>query len=324
MLSSTLALLAVVSPAVVELSTASTTYDMIKEYHGSGFFDDWSFYGNFDNLTEGDAIFVTEEVATSSQLAYVDSSTNHAIMKVDNTSTVAFNDKRNTIRISSNDYYEVGSLWIADMYHVPYGCSVWPAWWSEGPNWPSGGEIDTFEGVNMVTHNSMTLHTEPGCTQEDPTQTSTLINSTDCSFEANENAGCSVTDPSSSSYGAGFASAEGGVFVTEYANASTGISVWFFNRSSVPDSISSNSSSISTSDLGTPTANWPNTGCSISEFFFPNSSLFLTLLFVEMTLVLPRYSTRLALALAMKTTWSVTGPTMPTPTLKLHLSGSIV
>lgn len=32
------------------------------------------------------------------------------------------------------------------MLHVPYGCSVWGAAWSQAANWPSGGEIDTFEG----------------------------------------------------------------------------------------------------------------------------------------------------------------------------------
>ncbi|KIK69978.1 glycoside hydrolase family 16 protein [Collybiopsis luxurians FD-317 M1] len=257
--------------AGIELSAASTTYDLIKDYSGSRFFNDWDFYGNYDNLTNGDAIFVTEEVATSDKLAYVDSATNHAIIKVDNTTEVAYNYKRNTVRIASNDYYEAGSLWIADMYHVPYGCSVWPAWWSQAPDWPTGGEIDTFEGVNMVTHNQMTLHTEPGCTQKNP-QTSTIINSTDCSYEDNDNEGCAVTDSSTSSYGSGFSAAEGGVFVTEFAT--TGISVWFFPRSSVPDSISSNTSSISISDLGTPTANWPSTGCSIDEYFSAQQLIF--------------------------------------------------
>lgn len=42
-------------------------------------------------------------------------------MKVDNTTTVAFNDKRNTVRIASQDRFGVGSIWTADMYHVPYG-----------------------------------------------------------------------------------------------------------------------------------------------------------------------------------------------------------
>ena len=28
-------------------------------------------------------------------------------------------------------------------------------------NWPLGGEVDTFEGVNLGTLNQMSLHTEP-------------------------------------------------------------------------------------------------------------------------------------------------------------------
>jgi len=52
-------------------------------------------------------------------------------------------------------------------------------------------------------------------------QTSTLISSTNCSYALNGDEGCIVVDPSTTSYGAGFASAGGGAFVTEMA--STGI-----------------------------------------------------------------------------------------------------
>ncbi|KAJ7676058.1 glycoside hydrolase family 16 protein [Mycena polygramma] len=266
--SSSVAILSVLLPSTL----AATTYDMVKQYSGANFFDGWNFYGKFDNLTNGDAIFVTSDVASKSKLAYVDSTTNRAIMKVDNTSNVAFNEKRNTVRIASQDEFGVGSVWIADMYHVPFGCSVWPAFWSQAPNWPTGGEIDTFEHWNNEQHNQMTLHTDPGCNQVSPLQSSTVINSTDCSHLDNSNAGCSVMDPADSSYGAKFAAAQGGVFVTEYAE--TGISVWFFNRSSVPTSISGNASSFTTSDLGTPVANWPTGGCAIDTFFKPQNLIF--------------------------------------------------
>jgi hypothetical protein len=83
-------------------------------------------------------------------------------------------------------------------------------------------EIDTFEHWNMELHNQMTLHTDPGCTQASPLQTSNVINSTDCSYLDNSNAGCGVMDPADASYGAKFAAAQGGVFVTEFA--SSGIS----------------------------------------------------------------------------------------------------
>lgn len=53
-----------------------------------------------------------------------------------------------------------------------------------------------------------------------------IVNSTDCSVQANSNEGCVVTNPSLQSYGAAFAAAGGGVFVTEFAE--NGVSVWFF------------------------------------------------------------------------------------------------
>lgn len=75
-----------------------------------------------DNLTHGDAMFVNASVASSSKIAFVNSVGN-AIIKVDNTSFVEHGDRRNTVRIASDDRYAVGSLWIADMLHVPYGVS---------------------------------------------------------------------------------------------------------------------------------------------------------------------------------------------------------
>ncbi|KAF8158486.1 concanavalin A-like lectin/glucanase domain-containing protein [Crassisporium funariophilum] len=271
LLPDSLALLAILS-AFASHRVAADTYDMVKEYSGSNFFNDWVFYNNFDNLTNGDVIFVSASQAASSRLAFVDSSTNHAIIKVDNTSTVVFNNKRNTVRIQTSERYSVGSVWTADMMHVPFGCSVWPAWWSNAPAWPIGGEIDTFEGVNLMTNNQMGLHTLPGCTQVGQTQSSQLINSTDCSHLDNNNQGCITTDPSPASFGAGFAAAGGGVFVTEYA--ATGISIWFFPRANVPSVLSSNSSTIDTSTLGVPVGNWPTTACDSNTFFEAQNLIF--------------------------------------------------
>ncbi|TFK39087.1 glycoside hydrolase family 16 protein [Crucibulum laeve] len=269
---SELTLLVVAVLAAVTLPAAADTYDMVKEYAGSTFFDDWQFYDHFDNLTNGDAVFVSASQGLSQRLAYVDTTTNHAIMKVDNTSTVNFPDKRNTVRLQTNDRYSVGSVWTVDMLHVPYGCSVWPAFWSHSPDWPTGGEIDTFEGVNQVTNNQMGLHTNDGCKQVSANQSSTLVNSTDCSNLVNSNQGCITTDPSTKSYGADFANSGGGVWVTEYAQS--GISIWFFPRANVPSTLSSNASTIDTSTLGIPVGNWPATGCNMDSFFNPQNIIF--------------------------------------------------
>ncbi|KAF9221534.1 hypothetical protein BS17DRAFT_711086 [Gyrodon lividus] len=265
-----------VCPLVVVLASVpsglATQYSLAKEYYGSTFFDDWTFYNYYDNLTNGDAIFVSAETAFADQLAYVDSTTSHAFIRVDNTTTVPYNDKRNTVRITSNDSFAIGSLWVTDLYHVPYGCSVWPAWWSQAVQWPQGGEIDTFEGVNLQTNNQMSLHTEPGCTQVSPNETSTIVTSTDCAYDANSNQGCIVQDPSTASFGSGFDSVGGGAFVTEFATS--GISIWFFQRAQIPSALSNNESIIDTATFGTPVGNWPSTGCNVQEYFQPQQLIF--------------------------------------------------
>ena len=78
----------------------------------------------------------------------------------------------------------------------------------------------------MVLNAQMALHTDPGCTLVNPVHTSMLVSSNDCSVQANQNLGCVVKNPDPNSYGAAFAAAGGGVFVTELA--ATGISCVVF------------------------------------------------------------------------------------------------
>ena len=92
--------------------------------------------------SEGDTIWVNQSVATASRLAYVDSN-GKAIVKVDNSSDVLYNYKRNSVcptkvqmcdqptvsfqvRISTTDSFPVGTMFLLDALHLPYGCSVWP------------------------------------------------------------------------------------------------------------------------------------------------------------------------------------------------------
>ncbi|KAF9012596.1 concanavalin A-like lectin/glucanase domain-containing protein [Cyathus striatus] len=254
------------------LPAKATTYNLAREYSGDTFFDGWAFTDKYDSTTNGDVLFLSESVAKSSGLAYIDDSTKHAIIKVDNTSTVVWNNKRNSVRITTEESYDIGSVWVADIYHAPYGCSVWPALWTYATDtdWPLGGEIDIFEGINMWTTSQMGLHSSSGCTQMNPTELSTYITSTDCAGDGN--AGCMVLNTDSTSYGAAFAAAQGGIYVTEMAE--TGISVWYFSRASVPSSISSSNTTIDTSALGTPMGHWPSTGCDISKFFHPQNLIF--------------------------------------------------
>ncbi len=66
--------------------------------------------------------------------------------------------------------------------------------------------------------------------------------------------------------------------------ATTGISIWFFERANIPTAISSANSSIDTRSLGTPSGFWSSSGCSISSMFSAQSLIF------DITLVSVLYS----------------------------------
>lgn len=193
-----------------------------------------------------------ETDAFSQGLAYVNSA-GHAVMKVDNTTNVAFNQSRNSVssygvfvcclylpplqvRITTQQSYAVGSLWIIDAIHLPYGCSVrpcparhtmlhdcsllcslicsqvWPAFWTKGPLWPNDGEIDIIEAINLMPSNQMALHTLPGCTHTTPPNQNGTSGELDCS----QPPGCLVAENAPNSFQSGFAAAGGGVWATQF------------------------------------------------------------------------------------------------------------
>ncbi|KAH9929456.1 concanavalin A-like lectin/glucanase domain-containing protein [Fomitopsis serialis] len=146
---------------------------------------------------------------------------------------------------------------------MPYGCSIWPSFWTKGENWPDGGEIDIMEGINGMTVNQMALHTDAGCNASSSASFSGTIGLTSC----NSTSGCQFSESKQNSYGPGFASAGGGVFATLWDDSQ--IAIWFWPRSSVPSSVSSATSSIDISDWGTPSANYTSSACDISKAFAP-------------------------------------------------------
>ncbi|KZP25000.1 glycoside hydrolase family 16 protein [Athelia psychrophila] len=245
-------------------------YNVARDYSGDQFFSLFDYYGNIDNAsisagstTGGDVNFLDQADATSQQLAYV-SPTGTAIVKVDNSSIVPLGGKRNSMRLTSTDAYPVGSLFIIDASHLPFGCSVWPAVWTTGEPWPTYGEIDIIEGVNEFTANEMVIHSQPGCTKTTPSiQTSKSIESTDCSTAS----GCVVQESAANSYGAAFAQAGGGVYAMQYDVS--GIFIWFWSRPNVPASIttSSASSPIDISTWGHPSAAFPSSSCNMGQYF---------------------------------------------------------
>ena len=131
-----------------------------------------------------------------------------------------------------------------------------------GPNWPSSGEIDIIEGVNLQTTNQMTLHTSPGCTVTvgNGGQTGTSTGDPNCGDGSGYN-GCPVVSNTGGSYGTPFDNTGGGVFATYWD--SDAIKIWYFPANAVPSDISSGSPN--PANWGTPQANFG--GCAFDSFF---------------------------------------------------------
>ncbi|KAF7986305.1 hypothetical protein HWV62_35260 [Athelia sp. TMB] len=232
-------------------------YNIARDYSGHQFFALFDYYGNI-----GDVYYLDQPDATSDHLAYV-SSSGTAIVKVDNSSTVALGGKRNSIRLTSKDAYPVGSLFIIDALHLPFGCSVSRDFKFSSlmtADVPKGLARSMDDGRTMadiwseMTQNEMVIHTRPGCTKTTPqTQTSKSIESTDCSTAS----GCVVQESAANSYGANFAQAGGGVWAMQFDVS--GINIWFWRSTS--------ESAIDISTWGNPSAQFPSATCNMQKYF---------------------------------------------------------
>ncbi|KAF8140231.1 glycoside hydrolase family 16 protein [Boletus edulis] len=249
----------------------STTLWVIQDtYEGSSFFNTFDFYTGADPTN-----FVDQQKAFADGLAYV-TSDNKVIMRGDNTTLLAKGVNRNSVRISSQAAYNTG-LFVLDLDMAPWGCGVWPAFWTLGDGtWPGNGEIDIIEGVHDNEHNQVTWHTAPGCNLTATTNfTGTVVQTNgldniQCDGLINNNAGCGVIEWSRASYGPYFDSQSGGVFAMKWD--SSGIAVWSFYRAAVPKDITSGLPD--PSNWGEPVAALVPTNCNISRSFANHSIVF--------------------------------------------------
>jgi len=96
-----------------------------------------------------------------------------------------------------------------------------------GATWPANGEIDVIEGISLNTNNLMSLHTSSGCTFTKQTQYGPWVGG-DCYGADNNGAGCGTNGNSSTTYGAGWNAAGGGLYVVEWTSAF--IKVWIYPK----------------------------------------------------------------------------------------------
>jgi len=166
-----------------------------------------------------------------------------------------------------------------DSVHMPTGCGTWPAFWTNGPNWPTTGEIDIVEGVGTYTNNQATVHTNVGCTLASSNSSTlaisgSVIGGTDCAALTTGNQGCGIRASTNNSFGAGFNSNNGGVYAMQWDT--TGVAVYFFPRGSVPADITAGLPQ--PDGWGAAQARWPAASCNPFEFFTNHSAIFDTTL----------------------------------------------
>ncbi|KAF8308406.1 hypothetical protein DL93DRAFT_2063974 [Clavulina sp. PMI_390] len=258
-------------------------YEVEDWFTGDTFFDGWTFFDQRDP-TNGAVNYVNQSAASALNLAYTNSD-GRVIMQVDNTNDLPYGALRNSVRISTAKSYNSG-LFVLDAIRFPYGCAVWPAWWMLGPNWPSHGEIDIFEGINLNTQNQYTAHTAANChINQSPSDPSFAV-STSSSFMARDdcgpspdNAGCEFIDQNNHgpSFGEGLNGAGGAVLVMEWKDE--GIRIWNFPRYQVPSDLnpSFGFAASPNPDRWDPSflkAAWESSTCPTSTYFGEMSMVF--------------------------------------------------
>ena len=130
-------------PAVLSndcFDKAGKNYTLNWKSQGISFFDDWNF-GEVD-FTGGAVRYVPRDEALAEKLVMPGDWSIVRPGAVENTTRL----QRKSVRLSTRTnwtYYLVAMQY----QHVPFGCGVWPAFWSNGAsgNWPRDGELDILE-----------------------------------------------------------------------------------------------------------------------------------------------------------------------------------
>ncbi|KAF6757849.1 hypothetical protein DFP72DRAFT_1110736 [Ephemerocybe angulata] len=205
-----------------------------------------------DDPTDGLVHYVTRERAFSQNYTYFEDD-GTVIMESDMKTKLNPGEKRerytffSSVRIETMKEYN-GGLFILDLKRAPWGCAVWPAYWTTSRfDWPyvgrpsylldpelsfddQNGEIDILEGTHDNEHNQITWHT---CNDD----------------KKIGRYGCSAMEWSQASYGLHLnLKAEGHSF-----------------RAAIPEDVTAGEPRPST--WGPPSAVLSNTRCNITQYF---------------------------------------------------------
>lgn len=278
------ALVAATAILTARAAPSPDRYQLVNSYTGADFFTGWSFWDQPDP-TNGFVNYTNQTVASASGLAgfIYNNATGEetAYLGVDS-QTMNPAAGRASVRISSEQTWNAGGLFVADVRHTPQGiCGTWPALWLVGPDWPNQGEIDIIEGVDDAQYNSMTLHTGPGCSSSLAQGKQFLGKqiTTNCDVSSSgSNTGCSIQSNASQTFsaqgkkmvthptaGEAFNAAGGGVYATLWD--SSGVTIWMFPHSAVPSDLQAGAPNPADWTTITPVARFGGQGCDYGSTF---------------------------------------------------------
>ena len=257
------------------LMLSSAAYVLVDDYSGEALLSNFSFFTGPDP-TQGFVEYLGESESRAAGLVNVTTGDDgQAIAYIGVDSTNLAPNGRASVRISSNKAYNDG-LFVADFKHVPgTTCGTWPAFWMVGPDWPHGGEIDIYEGVNLDYLNGMTLHTGPNCivTPQRHAYTGIMVTQ-NCDVNApdqEQNKGCQIKSRNRLSFANAMNDGGGGVFASEWND--TAITIWYFARAEgIPQDILSGDPQ--PDGWGIPEAMFGGNGCYFGKSFANLSIVF--------------------------------------------------
>ncbi|KAI0409757.1 glycoside hydrolase family 16 protein [Xylaria palmicola] len=238
------------------------TYTIQDSYDASNFFESFEFFDGPDP-TNGFVKYADAVTANATGLAGYANDGIYLGVDYQTTNPAA---GRASVRLTTKKSYTHGLI-IADIAHQPApACGSWPAFWTFGPSWPSSGEIDIIEGVNLQTNTSITLHTSPGCSFSQDS-----FSSADCGAPGDGTMGCGASTHNTEDFGVGFNEMGGGVYALQWT--SDAIRVFFFPRAGrVPADIAAGRPDPGA--WGRPAASFSGGGCDIDAHFANHNIVF--------------------------------------------------
>ncbi|KAK1580180.1 uncharacterized protein LY79DRAFT_521301 [Colletotrichum navitas] len=223
--------------------SATKSYQVVDSYDSTNFLDKFGFFtsdhstGNYNDVDPTGGYVSYKSAAEAQSMGLMKMIGQDLYLGMDSKSVIDPNGiGRSSVRIESKTKYKQG-LFVASFSHLPKPvCGAWPAFWTVGSPWPSGGEIDIYETWNEDNVNKVVLHTDEKigeCRVDGKNMTGTVSKPNCANFAAGQadNEGCAGLDPA-----APFGSPEGGVYAMEWTDDA--VRVWGFTHGNVPADLS--------------------------------------------------------------------------------------